>query len=163
MTSNTSIVPGRTSRSRNVRHEGSRYCLNRIEREVNRIERGVRKSNWKCVIKTSHGRITLLDDITAVRLKTNSHPADFAVNAVHSAKQTLKQPHVTTRQNNWFVGCTILNLFFEWLCLYLIVCIFYCRKSKYYTVELPCESNFRMCHDQYSEEVIQHLSSGSYT
>ena len=82
MTSTVSIVPGRTSRSRNVIHEGYRYCLDRKRSE---------KSYWKCVDKTCPGRLTLLDDTTVTNMKQHSHPATPAANSVHNAKQEMKK------------------------------------------------------------------------
>ena len=87
MTSTISIVPGRTSRSRNVIHEGYRYCLNRKRSE---------KSYWKCVDKTCPGRLTLLDDATVTSTKIHTHPPTPAANSVHIAKQKLKQKAAST-------------------------------------------------------------------
>ena len=82
-----SIVPGRTNRSRNVIHEGYRYCLDKKKSE---------KFYWKCVIKSCSGRLTLLDDSTVMSSKTHSHPANPAANSVHTAKKTLKQKAAST-------------------------------------------------------------------
>ena len=87
MTSTISFVPGRTARSRNVIHEGYRYCLDRKRDE---------KSYWKCVDKTCSGRLSLVDDTTVTSTKPHMHPTTPAENSVHCAKQTMKQKAAST-------------------------------------------------------------------
>ena len=58
MTTTISFIPGRTSRSRNLLHDGYRYFLDKKRSE---------KSYWKCVNKTCSGRLSFVDDSTVAR------------------------------------------------------------------------------------------------
>ena len=87
MTSTILFVPGRTSRSRHVLHDGFRFCLDKKRDE---------KSYWRCVVEGCSGRLSLLDDTTVTSSKPHTHPPTPAENSVHVAKQTLKRKAADT-------------------------------------------------------------------
>ena len=65
MTSNINFVPGRIKGSRNVIHEGHRYCLDKKRDD---------KTYWRCSLKTCSGRLNLLADTTVTGTKPHTHP-----------------------------------------------------------------------------------------
>ena len=82
MTFTITFVPGRTTGSRHVIHDGYRYCLDKKRDE---------KSYWRCTTKTCAGRLSLVDDTTVTSTKPHSHPPTPAANSVHTAKQNMKR------------------------------------------------------------------------
>ena len=78
MTSTITFIPGRTTGSRNVIHDGYRYCLDE-------------KIYWRCTDKTCSGRLNLVNDTTVTSTKPHSHPPTPAENSVFKAKQGLKR------------------------------------------------------------------------
>ena len=87
MTSTINFVPGRTKGSRNVIHEGHRYCLDKKRDD---------KTYWRCSLKTCSGRLNLLADTTVTGTKPHTHPPTPAENSVHTAKQSLKRKAAET-------------------------------------------------------------------
>jgi hypothetical protein len=55
MSSSITFIPGRTTGSRNVIHDGYRYCLDK-----NRDD----KTYWRCTEKTCSGRLSLTNNTT---------------------------------------------------------------------------------------------------
>ena len=53
MTSSITFIPGRTTGSRNVIHDGYRYCLDKKRDE---------KTYWRCTDKTCSGRLNLVNE-----------------------------------------------------------------------------------------------------
>ena len=82
MTSTITFIPGRTTGSRNVIHDGYRYCLDKKRDE---------KTYWRCTDKTCSGRLNLVNDTTVTSTKPHSHPPTPAENSVFKAKQGLKR------------------------------------------------------------------------
>ena len=67
----------RTSGSRNVIHDGYRYCLD--------------KKRDDSTGKTCSGRLNLMNDTTVTNLEPHLHPPTSVANSVYTAKQNMKR------------------------------------------------------------------------
>ena len=79
MSSTITFIPGRTSGSRNVIHDGYRYCLDKKRDD---------KTYWRFIDKTCSGRLSLMNDNTVTNSKPYLH---HPTPAVHTAKQNMKR------------------------------------------------------------------------
>ena len=100
-TSTITLIPGRTTVSRNVIHDGFRYCLNKKPDE---------KTYWRCTDKTFCGRFNLVNETTVTSTKPHSHPPTPAENSVFKAKQGLKRKasdtDLPTQTQTPYIGIT---------------------------------------------------------
>ena len=77
-----------TSGSRNVIHDGYRYCLDKKRDD---------KTYCRCTDKTCSGRLNLMNDTSVTNSNPHPHPPTSAANSVYTAKQNMKRKASDTK------------------------------------------------------------------